>query len=153
MSNTRDAVTDLINQTQSGLVVSGNSNIVIVRQITSGASISSSKVSGTGSYEYVILHLVRNQTEALTGGRFTQVADYVAAEFYCKYPIFVSGGTPSSGAITTVQQRMNDFKTTVLSGTWGSGNPTMPTLVAEKHPIEHQQIARGSLEYRLRYIL
>jgi hypothetical protein len=153
LSNPTDSVTVLLNQTQSGLVVSGNPNISIVKQVTSGSSISSFRQSGTGPYEYVMLHLARNQTDALTGGRFTAVADYVAVEFFCKYPVSVSGGTPSSGAVITVQQRMNDFKTTVLSGVWGSGSPAIPTLVAEKHPVEHQQVARGSLEYRFRYLL
>ena len=109
--------------------------------------------SGTGKYEWIALRLVRNETSPLLGPLFTEVADYVKAEFYCKYPVFVSGGMTASGAIATVQQRINDFKTTVLSGVWSSGNPAIPKLVAEERPMAHQQVAAGSLTYRMRYVL
>ena len=151
------------NAPTQGLVIRGgvlqsldmtvNSNITVAKQVVSGDAMSSLTLSGTGRYEWIALRLVRNETRPLTGSLFTEVADYVRAEVYCHYPVFVSGGMTASGAIATVQQRVNDFKTTVLSGVWSSGNPAVPKLVAEEHPMAHQQVAKGSLTYRLRYVL
>jgi len=150
MSNPVDSVEVLYNSIISGLVVSGNSNIVVSRSLTSGDAMTSFKLLGAGTSELIALRLVRNTTTPQTGGYFNSISDYVQAQFYGHY---TTSGMPSSGAIANLQQRMADFKTTVLSGTWSSGCPPIPMLTAEEHPMSNQQVTRGSLTYRFHYLL
>jgi len=133
-------------QLTSGLVVSGNSYITLAKIITSGDALTSLRVSGFT--DFIGLRLERNEIRPLTGGVFTEVADYVSAEIY----IHVSGAQVLSG----LRQRINDFKITVASGAWESGNTVniaLPTLVAEDWTMPHERVGRAKLTYRFRYLL
>ena len=148
-----DTPTIMLNQVQSGLVVSGitTPTPMVAKSIVSGDVLSSFRQSGTGGYQLITLRLARNQTEPLTGGRYTMVTDIVKAELYVKYNF---GPTyNASGALATLETMVRDFKTTVLSGVWSSGSPPIPVLIGEMRPQAQEKLARASLDYRFRYIL
>lgn len=151
-----DTPSIILAQIQSGLVVSGNANITVEKSITSGDVLSSFRQSGTGSYELITLRLSRSTAVPMTGGRYTDIADIIRADLYVKYPFGpfgLSGGVTASGALITLEQRLKDFKTTILSGVWSSGSPPIPVLVNETRPQAQEKLARASLDYRMRYLL
>jgi len=149
LSNPVDSVNSLYTVIQSGLVVSGNTNMQVVKQVTSGDNLTSARMSGTGGFEYIALRLSRNEPMPLVGGTFTHVTDYVEANIYIHYPYGPAFNT--SSVLSNLVQRVKDFKTTVYSGTWT--NPAKPFIAQEEWPQPHEKVAKAKLVYRFRYLL
>lgn len=140
-----DSVAVLLTVLQSGLVVSGNADITLARSVTSGDALSNQRISGRTDFIY--LYQGRTDITPLTGGGFYEAADYVVAELNVRYPT-----ATTTNANTTLQTRVDDFKTTVASGAWPLSGVPMPFLVAEEHPMAHANVAKAKLTYRLRYL-
>lgn len=134
----------LLTVLQSGLLVSGNSDVSLVKVITSGDAMTSFTVSG--KTELIALRQGRNETNPMLGGQVTTIADYVIADIFIHYPY-----ANTSSTVTTLRTRVDDFKITIASGTFT--NPPRPIFVAESWPVAHEKFGHASLTYRFRYAL
>ena len=146
-----DSVGVFLNVVQSGLVVSGNGYMTCTRVVNSGDALTSFRVSGPN--DFIGLRLSPGRGNPLTGG-FTEVVDTVITEIYHHDTSFATSGVAQSGAsVAAVQRMVNDFKTTVNSGTWTGFGMSPPKLVSETHPLAQAMFSRATLTYRTHYLL
>jgi len=147
--NNVDGVNTLRLVLQSGIVVSGNGDISLIRVLTSGDAMTTHRISGATML--IALRQGRTETQALTNSVYTQVRDYVEAEIFVHYP-----SVSTSGAQTALRTLVNDFKITVASGSFvtsGTGNPPRPIFVGEEWPMPHGLVAKARLIYKFNYLL
>ena len=150
MPNLVDSVNTLFTTIQSGLVVSGNSYISVAKQVTSGDALASFRISGMT--DFIGLRLQRNETKGLTGGVFTEVADYVVADISIHGTYAKASGQTETQTLSGLRQRVDDFKITVASGTWSGTNPARPILVSESWSLPHEKAGKAELVWRFRYL-
>lgn len=149
MPNNVNSVQTLLDVLNSGLVVSGNADITVQRQTISGDALSNQRVSGYTT----VIYLRNGRTDGIgiTGGTFTEMADYVDSEVLITLrQSQVSGIGLNSGAVAILKTRVDDLKITVASGTFT--NPPRPIQISENWPQPHQQVAKATLIWRFKYL-
>ena len=150
MPNTVDAVQSLYNVFQSGVVVSGNTQITLAEQFTSGSAIMSLRVSGFNEYIQVF-RMPGAQVTAVTGGTYQgAVSEVVAEEIYIRRATY-----DNQQVLSILNQRIADSKITVASGAFNSSgfNLPRPYLSRENAPMVYELNGKARLEWRFRYLL
>ena len=144
--NPADSVGAFLTVLQSGLVVSGNSYIIVERSLTSGDARTQIKASGTYT-DQITLRLTGNPHQ-VTGGTYTVMSDTITAEVSCR---LWYQGVNTSNAVTIVEQRIRDFKSTIASGTFTGYSK--PRYVGETWQLGHEKTAKASIKYRTKYLM
>ena len=132
---------------QSGLLVSGNADITLAKSVASGDALSNQRISGRTDAVY--LYQGRTDIRPMLGPRY-EAGDYVVAEVSVRFPTATTLN-PNSGAGIVLRQRVNDFKTTIVSGTWPVSGVPRPFLTFEEWPLSHVNVAKAKLTYRFRF--
>ena len=124
--------------------MSGNTSITVAKQLTSGDSMQSFRISG--AEHLIALRQGRNETLGITGGQWTEIADHVEVDLFVHYSY-----ANVSSVLTPLRRMMDDLKITIASGSFT--NPARPTLVGETMPQPHEKNAKGMQIWRFRYLL
>jgi len=137
----------------SGLVVSGNTAIIVMEQITSGDAFSSIKVSGYTESIQIYRGKPSTVVPVLDHGHEGAVAEMVSTDIYIRRASYdTSGG--NNQTFQALTQRVIDLKNTFASGVWWSGfNLPAPKLVSEQWPMPSELNAKAALVWRFRYLL
>jgi len=128
---------------QSGLVVSGNSDLILTASIGSGDLLNSFAISG--NTDLIVVSHGRTDTEPMTGG--ANLMNEI-----CDVDIIISYPTSRGGdAHATLQTRINDLATTIADASWvsGSGRPVWAGHEASKG---HELASRSKTHWRFRYL-
>ena len=137
----------------SGLVVSGNTQIIVMEQITSGDAFSSIKVSGFT--ESIQIYRGKPSSEIPVTGHqyFGAFSENVSVDIYVRGASYDSSGG-NNQAFQRCTQRVQDTITTTQSGVWWSGfNLPMPKLVSVQWPMPSELNTVAKLVFRHKYLL
>jgi hypothetical protein len=138
---------------QSGLVVSGNTAIVVMEQITSGDTFSSIKVSGLSQSIQIYRGKPSSLMPTLGAGHIGAATDFVSIDVFVRNASYdTSGG--NNQAFGIANRLYKDVINTMVSGVWTSGfNLATPKLVSYQQPMPSELNTVGKTVWRFHYLL